>query len=112
MTKKISGTKEWSNHSFNCVIGCSHNCRYCFARYNAVERFKYTKDWTKEVINWSKANKKHIKLDGTIMFPTTHDITPNNYQACESALINMLQAGNDVLIVSKPHAECIEKLCA
>ena len=40
MSKKpISGTKEWSVSSVNCITGCEHNCRYCYARANAL-RFK------------------------------------------------------------------------
>jgi DNA repair photolyase len=112
MSIKISGTKEWSTDSYNCVIGCSHNCKYCFARYNAVNRFKYVTDWTKEKINWTKVNKKHTKYKGVVMFPTTHDITPHTLEACIVAISNILDANNDILIVSKPHAECIEKICS
>ena len=36
---QVFGTKEWSVASINCVNGCEHDCRYCYARYNAVVRF-------------------------------------------------------------------------
>lgn len=116
--RKISGTAEWAVANANCVIGCRHDCVYCYARYNACERFKSVAmgDWPKEKVNWGKANKKWSKIDGNVMFPTTHDITPNTenaktLDASIACLKNILAPGNDVLIVSKPHIECITALC-
>jgi len=45
------------------------------------------------------------------MFPSSHDITPNNLASCFTVLKNLLEAGNRVLVVSKPHLECIETIC-
>jgi hypothetical protein len=45
------------------------------------------------------------------MFPSSHDITPNNLNACMTVLEKLLAAGNDVLIVSKPHLDCIKAIC-
>jgi DNA repair photolyase len=56
-------------------------------------------------------SKRFGKRKGTIMFPTLHDITPSNLSACAVFLERLLAAGNDVLVVSKPHLECIEFLC-
>jgi len=114
MNKKVFGTREWSSHSFNISRGCTHNCRYCYARSDALKRFKTIKtseEW-KTVTQLPKAlSKKWSKKDGTIMFPTQHDIVPENIDDCIVALTNMLKAGNNVLIVSKPHIECIWRLC-
>ena len=33
------GTQEWSVKTVNCTTGCSHDCRYCYAKGMAV-RFK------------------------------------------------------------------------
>jgi DNA repair photolyase len=52
------------------------------------------------------------KRSGRIMFPTAHDITEKNIEACLAVLKAMLQAGNRVLIVSKPCLPCVERLCA
>lgn len=30
---------EWTNYTLNCVVGCSHNCPYCYARKQA-KRFQ------------------------------------------------------------------------
>ena len=45
------------------------------------------------------------------MFPSTHDITPSNLSYAIQHLHNILSAGNEVLIVTKPHLEVIERLC-
>ena len=79
-----TGTKEWSEISANCVMGCQNNCVYCYARYNAVHRWGYCKsedDWKNEKINWTRAKKKQTKCSGVIMTPSTHDITSNNLDA-------------------------------
>jgi hypothetical protein len=45
------------------------------------------------------------------MFPTTHDITPEHLDSCLAVIENILRAGNDILIVSKPHLDCIKAIC-
>lgn len=45
------------------------------------------------------------------MFPTTHDITEANLSDCQEVLNKLLRAGNQVLIVSKPHLKCVKALC-
>ncbi len=27
---QITGTKEWAANNVNCILGCPHNCRYCY----------------------------------------------------------------------------------
>jgi hypothetical protein len=44
------------------------------------------------------------------MFPSSHDIRPSNFDACSKVIRSLLEAGNDLLIVSKPSLECIERL--
>ena len=113
MSKK-TGTKEWADHSMNIQRGCEHNCRYCYARYNAVDRFKTceARHWPLPCINEAKVDMPHKrKYDGGIMFPTTHDITSANLSQYLCVLRKLLDAGNDVLIVSKPHIECIDTIC-
>ncbi len=113
MAKKISGTFEWAVANANCVVGCEHNCRYCYQRYNMVRCWKNMTDeeWKVPVINWDRVRQKRQKVNGTIMFPTAHDILPETLDACIECLKNLLEPGNDVLIVSKPHLECTQKLC-
>ena len=45
------------------------------------------------------------------MFPTTHDITPKNVTECISVLTGLCGMGNEILIVTKPHLECVRRLC-
>jgi hypothetical protein len=52
------------------------------------------------------------KCEGRVMFPTTHDITPRFLDECVTVLRKLLDTGNEVLVVSKPHLACIKRLCA
>lgn len=45
------------------------------------------------------------------MFPSAHDITPFNVAAYIRVARLMLEKGNRLLIVSKPHFDCVEKMC-
>lgn len=111
---RISGTKEWATDNVNCCLGCSHNCRYCYARANAMRFGKISspEEWPEERTNNKALEKKFGKKTAgrRFMFPTTHDITPANIDACLQLLKNVLSPGNEVLIVSKPHLECISRL--
>ena len=112
-SQKVSGTKEWASATANCVTGCEHECRYCYARYNMCDRFKKVAhgDWgNKKVRPWD-VKKKRQKVDGAVMFPTTHDICPSVLGECLEVIDNILSVGNDILIVSKPHLECIKAIC-
>jgi len=113
MTKK-TGTKEWAAKTVNCITGCSNNCRYCYARHNAVHRFGYVKseaDWKNMIVRQKDVRKKHPKYKSRVMFPSTHDITPDMLDQCMDVLRNLLEVGNEVLIVSKPDLWCIEAIC-
>ncbi|MFW6101390.1 MAG: hypothetical protein ACOC90_08380 [Bacteroidota bacterium] len=46
-----------------------------------------------------------------MMFPSSHDITPGNLDACGRVIGNLLASGNDLLIVSKPRVDCIKRIC-
>ena len=109
-----TGTRERSDLSYNIGRGCSHGCLYCYAKANACDRWKtlLPKEWTTERISWPAVNKRWGTSSGVIMFPTTHDITPAYLEPAVAVLHKMLAAGNYVLIVSKPHLKCVERLCA
>jgi DNA repair photolyase len=108
------GTKEWSDYNINCVTGCSHDCRYCYAKSMAIRFGRKTPEtWKDEEIRTDHLSKRYMKSkDGKrFMFPSTHDITPTNLSACIQKLTNLLAPGNVGIIVTKPHFECIEALC-
>lgn len=111
--RKVSGTEEWAEKNINCTTGCLNDCKYCYARYDAVGRYQRVKqgEWAKMIIRDHDVFKRHPKYRGTVMFPSTHDIVPENIYACLIVLENLLKVGNKVIIVSKPRLECIEKIC-
>ncbi|MHA1195162.1 MAG: radical SAM protein [Promethearchaeota archaeon] len=113
--KKITaGTKEWSDHSVNCVSGCSNDCRYCYAKKMAIRFGRKTKHTWKIMEVREKDVKKHFrKRNGRFMFPTSHDITggANIIEACLTTLKHILEPGNEVLITTKPRFEAVKRIC-
>ena len=113
MAGRKTGTKEWAETNVNIQLGCEHGCRYCYARYNAVTRFKWctAEQWLDPLIIPSKVNRSFLKRLGVVMFPSTHDVTPRNLSECLCVLRKLLNAGNKILLVSKPHFTCITAIC-
>jgi len=86
---------------------------YCYSRCDLVQKkiVKSYEEWLKP-----RPNKKHItekpkKLDGRIMFPTSHDIHDDNIERVLIYLKQWLKAGNEILITSKPRYSCIRRIC-
>jgi DNA repair photolyase len=105
------GTGEWAAETHNIGKGCSHRCLYCYAREGAVRRHQVSSPeaWACEQL---RATMPRIpRRDGWIMFPSTHDITPFYLPAALITLKALLEKGNKVLIVTKPHLQCIAQLC-
>ena len=110
----ITGTREWATQTINCLVGCSHDCRYCYARERAL-RFRQIR----EAVEWSRprlrpsyqADLRRIgKSKGQVMFPSTHDILPEFLEPCLDVVRKLLDAGKCVLIVTKPHFESIRAI--
>lgn len=109
-----TGTKEWSDKTVNIGTGCAHGCKYCYAM-GMAKRFKRVaspEEWMTEAVNLKKVQKRYQSNGYVYMFPSAHDITPYYLSYATETLKKMLAAGNKVLIVSKPHLECIEALCS
>jgi len=108
-----SGTKEWADHNVNCVKGCSNDCRYCYARMMA-RRFGRCQEhtWKNMVINKRAVDRNYVKYKGRVMFPSTHDITDDSQvqEACFTVIRKLLQAGNEVLITTKPRLAVVEEI--
>jgi DNA repair photolyase len=92
--------------------GCiAHNC---YARSNAIRfRIIQNKDeWTKIRLSRGKLDEPTYNLCGKrIMFPTSHDIFPEFIDETVKYLEGWLKYDNEILIVSKPHLDCIKKIC-
>lgn len=108
-----TGTREWAVKNVNCLLGCSHDCRYCYARARALQyrRIASAAEWRTPRLREAEVRKRRRKVDGLVMFPSTHDILPEFLPQCEELLDNLLRAGNRVLVVSKPHYDCVTSLC-
>lgn len=108
-----TGTRQWSNKSINFQTGCEHNCLVCYAKDMSIKYKQTTKDnWEKPIVRLKDVKKKISKWnESLVMFPSSHDITPNNIEEAMIVLRKILEADNEVLIVSKPHYDCIKRIC-
>jgi len=115
MSKRKTGTKEWSVASVNFHNGCKNRCRYCYAKADALryKRIDHHDEWgtTYCTTREKDVRKKQKKYDGVVMVPSTHDLWPENLDDAMTVIGNLLEVGNRVLVVSKPLPECIDVLC-
>lgn len=110
--KLVFGTCEWATSNANFISGCTHDCKYCYSKEMAIRfKRKTPENWAIEEVNKIQLNKKFKKTVGYIMFPSSHDITPENIEYSITFLSNLLKEGNNILIVTKPHFTVIEKIC-
>jgi len=111
--KRLTGTREWAFHNVTIVSGCSGGCRYCYGREMALRfgRIKTPDEWNTPCVKTVEVAKRRRKFDGIVMFQGASDITPANISECLVVIKKLLAAGNEVLIVSKPHLECMQLLC-
>ena len=72
---KCHGTSEWSVKTVNCCTGCSHDCRYCYAKEMGI-RFRWaTEDlWPLERIRQKDvdANLQKIRWPGHVPVIARH----------------------------------------
>ena len=117
-----TGTREWANDTRNLYIGCRHDCRYCYARANALRfgQIKSVGQWKEMRLNkraeselTRKKAARVIAQPRRIMFPSTHDLFPEHLDVVTAALKSLLEASslNQVLIVTKPHHDVVKHLC-
>jgi DNA repair photolyase len=109
---RVSGTREWAPGYANFLSGCRHDCKYCYGKADAIRFGRKTADnWREEVIREHDLKKNFRKRSGRTMGPSSHDIHPDHLEESIRFLRNILSPGNEVLIVSKPHLECVERMC-
>jgi len=108
-----SGTKEWADYNVNCVKGCSNDCKYCYAKMMAKRFGRCQGDtWKNMVINKIAVERNYGRYRGRVMFPSTHDITdnPEIQEACFTVIGKLLEAGNEVLVTTKPRLPITQQL--
>lgn len=108
------GTGEWADINRNCMTGCSNDCAYCYSRANALKHGTIANRaaWPKEAPDTTEIARRHTKLDGLVMFPTRHDTTPANIQYNLPYMTGLLEAGNEVLFVTKANLSCMKEICS
>jgi DNA repair photolyase len=111
--KITSGTREWADHNVNCIKGCLNNCRYCYAKLMA-RRFRRAtyESWSTMRIREEVVKRSFGKMDGRVMFPSSHDIVdiPDIREACLVTLGKLLESGNEVLVTTKPKFSIIQQI--
>lgn len=108
------GTKEWAEKNINISYGCSNNCKYCYAKRMALrfERIKNEDEWKTMRPNKKAIDRNYKKTSKRIMFPTSHDITEENINDYIIVLKKLLEAGNNILIVTKANYNVMDELYA
>ncbi|MCH3916005.1 MAG: radical SAM protein [Spirochaetia bacterium] len=108
--KLLFGTKEWAPNNFNFMNGCSNDCTYCYAKSMAIRFKRKTADTWKEEEPVNMKGKSYSHKNGSIMVPSSHDITPGNIDIALSVLKKLIENDNELLLVTKPHFECVQKI--
>ena len=110
--KRVFGTYEWASSTANFIDGCKHDCKYCYSREMAIRFYRKTKEnWKIEVVRPNYLRQNWGRFTGTVMFPSSHDIHPDNLDSSIEFLSLLLQKANRILIVSKPHLFSIREIC-
>jgi len=108
----IFGQYSWGEKTANSICGCCNNCGYCYAQSNAIRRNQKTAEtWKNEVINQEDLNCPIHKCIGRFMYQTNSDISPQHIKEHIFMIGKILKAGNSIFCITKPHYECVEKIC-
>jgi DNA repair photolyase len=103
---------SWGEKTANFICGCCNNCSYCYAQSNAIRRNEKTAEtWKEEVVNQEDLNCPVHKCVGRFMYPSKHDISPQHINEHIFMIGKILKTGNSLFCITKPHYECIERIC-
>jgi hypothetical protein len=106
--------EDWtlSKNNVNICTGCENDCLYCYSK-SMAQKWKQVKrgQWSNMRIRQADIDKPRKLHDGLVGFPTSHDITPANLNGYIEVLGKLLRVGNEVLIITKPHLDCIKAIC-
>jgi hypothetical protein len=73
--------------------------------------WKLWKNWCDPVLRFKDITKDYRQRNGTIMFPSSHNIDRQNVLYAKQILKKLLPSGNRVLIVLKPEPGVVNHLC-
>lgn len=111
--KQVFGTREWASQTVNLFSGCEYDCKYCYAKSMAVRFKRKTPDtWRDEAVDCRLLHNVPLpsKDGGYTMFPSTHDITPENFGYSVFTIGLLLDEGHPLLLVTKPHLFVIQEI--
>ncbi len=108
----VFGTYEWASETVNIINGCKHDCKYCYSKAMAIRfKRKTPANWKDEKIRNNGALNYSKKVAGTIMFPSSHDIHPDHLSYHIDFIERLLEHGNRLLLVTKPHFDSVKAIC-
>jgi len=116
MKKYSKNLWQWADKSYNIQksdMKCPNRCKYCYAHRMATRFGREQKELDITVTDKIRVNKKwnDARLKLVYMFPSAHDIFLENVDDYIKVAINILNAGHDIICVSKPRIKCIKKIC-
>ena len=109
---------QWGNKSYNIrdpSVFCKHKCTYCYMN-NINDRFKHEtrlidmEDLFPLDIKAVNKKWKRTEKSSVYFFPSSHDIFYENIQEYISTAKKIMDSGNDIMFVTKPHFETIKKI--
>jgi DNA repair photolyase len=115
---------DWADEPYNYIDSkesCPNQCKYCYIkgmnkRFGRAARDKDMTDEKRDLFvakkekvdkKWRK-NKNKRKL---IMFPSSHDIFPENVEDYCVIAEKIIKAGHQILCVTKPDLSCVKIIC-
>jgi len=68
--------------------------------------------WGEMRIRQESVKKSYAKLEGRVMFPSSHDLFdfPRFKEACFVVLTKLLESGNNVLLTTKPRLRIVQEI--
>ena len=98
--KNVFGTLEWASHNENFINGCLHDCLYCYSKEMAIRfKRKIASEWHIEEVREHCLLKTIKKYPGQIMFPSSHDITPNKISDSVYFIKKILESGHQGILI-------------
>lgn len=108
----IFGQFSWGEKTADFICGCCNNCFYCYAQSISIRNDEKTAaTWKEEVVIPENLNCKVNKCIGRFMYPSKHDISLQHLDEHIFMIGKILKAGNSIFIITKPHIECVERIC-